>query len=107
MSAFDNRYYRKAACVRKVGFRTPYHLDEFKYVSKHAKKQVKVPITGPYTLAEWSFNEFYQKKLMRENADLKSIKQDSKRELVLDIARIAPTEHWCAHSCRCSLDSDR
>jgi 5-methyltetrahydropteroyltriglutamate--homocysteine methyltransferase len=85
--AFDNRYYRKAACVGKVGFRTPYHLDEFEYVSKHAKKQIKVPITGPYTIAEWSFNEFYQKKLMREKVDLKSIKQDSKREFVLDIAR--------------------
>ena len=84
--SFDNRYYRKAACVQKVGFRVPYHLDEFNYVSKHAKKQVKVPITGPYTLAEWSFNEFYQKKLMRGDADLKSIKQDAKREFVLDIA---------------------
>jgi 5-methyltetrahydropteroyltriglutamate--homocysteine methyltransferase len=84
--SFDNRYYRKAACVQKVGFRVPYHLDEFNYVLKHATKQVKVPITGPYTLAEWSFNEFYQKKLMSGGTGLKSIKQDAKREFLLDIA---------------------
>jgi len=85
--AFDNRYYRKAACVQKVGFRTPYHLDEFSYVAEHAKKAIKIPITGPYTLAEWSFNEFYQKELMRKNAGLKSLKLEAKREFVIDIAR--------------------
>ena len=63
--SFDDRYYRKAACVEKVSFRTPYHLNEFNYVSKHARKRIKVPVTGAYTLAEWSFNEFYQKKLMK------------------------------------------
>jgi len=84
--AFDNRYYRKAARVRKVGFRTPYHLDEFNYVAQHARKPIKVPITGPYTLAEWSFNEHYQKQLMKSN-DLRSIKRDATREFVLDISR--------------------
>lgn len=84
--SFDNRYYRKAACVEKVGFRVPYHLDEFKYVLKHAKKGVKVPITGPYTLAEWSFNEYYQKKRMGKGTDLRTIKQEAKREFLLDIA---------------------
>ncbi|HYB83893.1 MAG TPA: hypothetical protein VED86_01075, partial [archaeon] len=36
--SFDNRYYRKAACVDKVGFRDAYHLDEFKLVKEHAKR---------------------------------------------------------------------
>ena len=84
--SFDNRYYRRAACVSKVGFRTPYHLDELEYVLKHARKQVKVPITGPYTLAEWSFNEFYQEKWMHKSSDLRAIKQQAKREFTLDIA---------------------
>ena len=84
--SFDNRYYRKASCVSKVGFRTPYHSDEFEYVLRHARKQVKVPITGPYTLAEWSFNEFYQEKRMNQGTDLKTTKQQAKREFLLDIA---------------------
>ncbi len=85
--SFDNRYYRKAACVRKVGLRRPYHLSEFIYVKRHAKRKIKVPVTGPYTLAEWSFNEFYQRRLATQYADLRKLKVEAKREFILDIAR--------------------
>jgi 5-methyltetrahydropteroyltriglutamate--homocysteine methyltransferase len=85
--SFDDRYYRKAACVRKVGFRKPYHLAEFQNVMRHAKRKVKVPVTGPYTLAEWSFNEFYQQRLAGQHLDLRKLKIEAKREFVLDMAR--------------------
>jgi len=85
--SFDDRYYRKAACVRKVGFRRPYHLDEFVYVNKHVKREAKVPVTGPYTIAEWSFNEFYQKRLAGKHNDLRHLKHVAKREFVLDVAK--------------------
>jgi 5-methyltetrahydropteroyltriglutamate--homocysteine methyltransferase len=85
--SFDDRYYRKAACVRKVGFRRAYHLNEFDYVSHHAKRAVKVPVTGPYTIAEWSFNEYYQKALRENYRDLRQLKHEAKREFVLDIAK--------------------
>ena len=84
--SFDDRYYRKAACVQKVGFRQPYHLDEFEYVNRNASRQVKVPVTGPYTIAEWSFNEFYQKRLASKYKDLRELKHEAKREFVLDVA---------------------
>jgi len=85
--SFDNRYYRKAACVRKVGFREPYHLKEFDFVKQHAKRKIKVPITGPYTIAEWSFNEYYQKQLAEKYADPRQLKFEAKREFLLDIAK--------------------
>jgi len=85
--SFDNRYYRKAACVEKARFREAYHLDEFNYVRAHAKGRIKVPITGPYTLADWSFNEYYQKRLAPEQPDFRKLKYEAKRELVLDIGR--------------------
>jgi 5-methyltetrahydropteroyltriglutamate--homocysteine methyltransferase len=85
--SFDNRYYRKAACVRKVGFRTAYHLKEFENVKKHAKRKIKIPFTGPYTLAEWSFNEFYQRRLAAKFSDLRKLKLEAKREFVLDLAK--------------------
>ncbi len=85
--SFDDRYYRKAACVRKVGFRDAYHLSEFLFAKQNATRRLKVPITGPYTLAEWSFNEFYQRKLAREYDDPRKLKHKAKREFVLDVAR--------------------
>lgn len=84
--SFDNRYYRKAACVRKVGFRNPYHLNEFRFIKQHARRRLKVPVTGPYTIAEWSFNEYYQKRLASEHADLRKLKFEAKRDFVLDVA---------------------
>ena len=87
VKSFDNRYYRKAACVGKVGYKKPYHLDEFKFVSQHAKRSVKVPITGPYTIAEWSFNEYYQRHLAEKYTDLRKLKFEAKREFVLDVGR--------------------
>jgi 5-methyltetrahydropteroyltriglutamate--homocysteine methyltransferase len=85
--SFDDRYYRKAACVGKAGFKKPYHLDEFRYVKDHARSAIKVPVTGPYTLAEWSFNEYYQKRLTGKYADLGKVKAEAKRDLILDIAK--------------------
>ena len=85
--SFDNRYYRKAACVRKLGFREPYHLKEFLYVKQHAKRKIKVPVTGPYTIAEWSFNEYYQRQNAGKYSDLRKLKFEAKREFVLDVAK--------------------
>lgn len=85
--SFDNRYYRKAACIRKVGFREPYHLKEFEFVKQNARRKIKVPVTGPYTIAEWSFNEYYQKQIAGKCADLRKLKLEAKREFVLDVAK--------------------
>jgi 5-methyltetrahydropteroyltriglutamate--homocysteine methyltransferase len=87
--SFDNKYYLKAAAVDKVGLARPYHLEELEYISQHAKRKVKVPITGPYTLADWSFNEYYLKKVGKSKKRL-SVRDrlfEAKRELTLDIAR--------------------
>jgi 5-methyltetrahydropteroyltriglutamate--homocysteine methyltransferase len=85
--SFDNRYYRKAACTRKVGFREPYHLKEFEFVKQHARHRIKVPLTGPYTIAEWSFNEYYQKLIASNYADLRKLKLEAKRQFILEIAK--------------------
>ena len=85
--SFDNRYYRKAACVDKVRFREAYHLKEFRLVKQNAKRSVKVPITGPYTIAEWSFNEYYQRRRSIDTTDLQKLKSESKRDFVIDVAK--------------------
>lgn len=69
--SWDNKYYKKARCVTKVAYKTDFHLEEFKFVKDSSNRTIKVPVTGPYTLADWSYNEYY----------------DSKGEFVIDLAR--------------------
>ncbi|MFQ5909002.1 MAG: hypothetical protein ACE5JE_09315 [Thermoplasmata archaeon] len=83
--SFDNKYYRKAASVDRVGFREAYHQAEFEFAQEHAQRPVKAPLTGPYTLADWSFNEYYQDG-RRDILDLKRRRLEAKRDLVLDLA---------------------
>ncbi len=83
--SFDNKYYRKAACVDRVRFKEPYHLEEFAFVKERATAKVKVPLTGPYTLADWSFNEYYQQR-RAGISNLRERKLAAKRDLVLDLA---------------------
>jgi 5-methyltetrahydropteroyltriglutamate--homocysteine methyltransferase len=89
--SFDNKYYRKAANTGEVRLEQPYHVDEFDFVREHATGVPKLPITGPYTLADWSYNEYY---LGRESGwKGRSARRRAQREFVVEIARraIRPT----------------
>lgn len=90
--SFDYRYYRKAAVVDKVRLREPFHVDELNFVKAHAQRPVKVPITGPYTLADWSFNEYYLRQASGV-ADLRARNYEAKRRFTLELATevIRPT----------------
>src|SRR5207247_330094 len=57
--SWDNKYYSKAAVVSPPGLRAPYHNDEFGHLSGFARALLKVPVTGAYTLADWSYDELY------------------------------------------------
>jgi 5-methyltetrahydropteroyltriglutamate--homocysteine methyltransferase len=84
--SWDNRYYNKAAAVDRVSLREPYHVEEFQLVNSKTQRKVKVPITGAYTLADWSFNEHYLRR-HRGIADPRDRTLRAKRDLTLDIAR--------------------
>ena len=60
--SWDNKYYNKGRCTKKVKYMGPYHVDEFLFVKENANKMIKLPITGAYTLADWSYNEAYKSK---------------------------------------------
>jgi 5-methyltetrahydropteroyltriglutamate--homocysteine methyltransferase len=85
--SFDNKYYKKASCKAKPRLKRFYHLDEFIFVKEHAERIPKVPITGAYTIADWSFNEFYLKKSRSKTSDMKRANYDAKRELTLELAK--------------------
>ena len=57
---FDNVYFRKPVIVSEVKFVEPMALRDWLYASSVASgKLVKVTITGPYTMVDWSFDKFY------------------------------------------------
>lgn len=86
--SFDNKYFRKAAIRDKPGLLAPYHHDEFAFVREAAGvpiEALKVPVTGPYTLAEWAYNDYY---LAREqNRYRRAGRESAQRELVVALAR--------------------
>jgi 5-methyltetrahydropteroyltriglutamate--homocysteine methyltransferase len=58
--SFDNRYYKKGSVTGKLQTRESFHSEELEYVLKDTVKDLKVPITGAYTMMDWSFNEHYK-----------------------------------------------
>ena len=87
--SFDEKYYTKAAVVGPVSLREPYHNDEFAFLAGAAKASLKIPITGAYTIADWSFDEHYGPAgdLSEPAGQRRSRRKAAKRDLVLDIAR--------------------
>ncbi len=74
--SYGNRYYPKPVVVGPVGRRHPVTVEWFKFAQSLTKRPVKGMLTGPYTIAEWSFNEHYP----------------TRRELVLELARAVGEE---------------
>jgi 5-methyltetrahydropteroyltriglutamate--homocysteine methyltransferase len=85
--SWDNKYYRKAACVGPVRLRQDYHTWEFRRVQSFATRPVKIPVTGPYTLADWSYNEYYLSKWSRLVSNPREARHRAKAELSLALAR--------------------
>ena len=68
---FDNEYFRRPIVTSKVEWVGPMILSDWEYASSISQgRPVKVILTGPYTMVEWSFNLYYR----------------DRRELILDIA---------------------
>ena len=74
---WGTNYYRKPSVVGKVEYVKPMLVDEFLFAkSVSYTENLKITITGPYTIAEWSYNEYYK----------------SKRDLAFDLAKVINTE---------------
>ncbi len=57
--SYGNRYYRKPVVVGPIGRRAPMALEAFKLAQSMTDRPVKGMLTGPYTMADWSFNDYY------------------------------------------------
>jgi 5-methyltetrahydropteroyltriglutamate--homocysteine methyltransferase len=85
--AFDNKYYSKAAVTGPISLRVPYHNEEFELVRDIARAELKVPITGAYTIADWSFDERYYTEADRAGRGWRKRRRDARQSFILDVAR--------------------
>jgi 5-methyltetrahydropteroyltriglutamate--homocysteine methyltransferase len=82
--SFDNKYYAKAAVVDAPSVDGPQDVEEFEFVRSHTDRAVKVPLTGAYTMEDWSYDEHYA----REGAlgGSKERRYEARRRFVSDVA---------------------
>ena len=59
VKVWGHNYFDKPSVADEVGYDEPWLVGEYEFTADVAGRPVKVPITGPYTLAAWSFNEAY------------------------------------------------
>jgi 5-methyltetrahydropteroyltriglutamate--homocysteine methyltransferase len=87
--AFDNKYYSKAAVTGGLSLQEPYHDEEFTFLKGVAQAVLKLPITGAYTIADWSFDEHYIQDpgMMAPHAERKAARHAGRRAFVIDVAR--------------------
>lgn len=57
--SYGNRYYRKPIVVGPIGRRRPMAVEAFTFAQSLTSRPVKGMLTGPYTMADWSFNDHY------------------------------------------------
>jgi 5-methyltetrahydropteroyltriglutamate--homocysteine methyltransferase len=86
--SFDNKYYSKSAATGPVSLREPYHNEEFEFLRSAAHAALKIPVTGAYTLAIWSYDEHHAAARGRLGGRMSRADEiGARRELALDIAR--------------------
>ncbi|MFB6297769.1 MAG: methionine synthase [Salinirussus sp.] len=76
VKVWGHNYFDKPSVVDEVAYGEEWLVSEYEFTSTVADRPVKVPITGPYTLADWSFNEVY----------------DTERDLAMDLADLVNEE---------------
>jgi 5-methyltetrahydropteroyltriglutamate--homocysteine methyltransferase len=69
--SYGNRYYRKPIAVGEVRRQGPITVEMWRFAQSLTDRPVKGMLTGPYTIADWSFDEHYEQR----------------RDFVLDLAR--------------------
>ncbi|MBI4342151.1 MAG: methionine synthase, partial [Candidatus Omnitrophica bacterium] len=57
--SYGNRYYRKPIIMGKITRPKPVTVEWWRFAQRLTKQPVKGMLTGPYTIMDWSFNEYY------------------------------------------------
>ena len=83
--SYGNRYYRKPIATGPVGRDHDITVEWYQYAQSLTDKPVKGMLTGPYTICDWSFNEYY----------------GTRRDFVLDLAKAVRDEALALEKAGC------
>ncbi|ADI39079.1 putative methylcobalamin:homocysteine methyltransferase [Waddlia chondrophila 2032/99] len=84
--SFDNKYYRRASCELTPECKTPYHLEEYRTIQSFASCPVKIPVTGAYTLADWSYDSYYRKDTYPGGNAILAKQKSARKQFLSDLA---------------------
>ncbi len=85
--SFDNKYYRKASCIEQPHCPKPYHVEEYEAIKALTSHPIKIPITGAYTLVDWSFDEHYVASIIPGMEHIREERKKARRQFLLDTAK--------------------
>jgi 5-methyltetrahydropteroyltriglutamate--homocysteine methyltransferase len=74
--SYGNRYYHKPVMTGPVRWPGPMTVDWWRWTQSLTSRPVKGMLTGPYTICDWSFNEYY----------------DTREDLVMALAEVIHQE---------------
>ncbi|MEE9324250.1 MAG: methionine synthase [Dehalococcoidia bacterium] len=74
--SYGNRYYRKPIAIGPIRRKGSITLGMFLYTQSLTQRPVKGMLTGPYTICDWSFNDYFK----------------SREEFVMEIAQVVHQE---------------
>ena len=108
VKVWGHNYFDKPSVVDEVSYGEEWLVSEYEFTADVASQPVKVPITGPYTLASWSFNEVYdsEEALAYElaelvNEEIESLVEAGARYIQIDEPALAttPDDHAIVGEC--------
>ncbi len=76
--SYGNRYYRKPIIVGKVTRPKPVTVEWWKFAQALTTRPVKGMLTGPYTIMDWSFNEYYPSRRAATLAIAEAVRQEAR-----------------------------
>lgn len=75
--SYGNRYYHKPIIVAEVRWPGPVTVDWWRTTQAMTRRPVKGMLTGPYTVMDWSFNEFYPNRPAAAMALAKELRKEA------------------------------
>ncbi|MFB6347118.1 MAG: methionine synthase [bacterium] len=76
--SYGNRYYRKPIVNDEINFIEPMTVDWWRFAQDQTEKPVKGILTGPYTMMDWSFNEYYDSRADTAHALAEALREEVK-----------------------------